>query len=114
MDSQPRKYFYYYYRRNDLQAVRRDNWKLVLPHKGRSYINRLPGEDGFPGPSPEDISHKQGLYDLRRDAAEVYDVQEKYPAILAELLKVAEEAREDLGDDITKREGKNRRPNGKL
>ena len=114
MDNQPRKYFYYYYRKNDLQAVRRDNWKLILPHKGRSYLNNLPGDDGFPGPSPEDFPHKQGLYDLRRDPAEAYDVQEKYPQILAELLKVAEDAREDLGDDITHREGKNRRPNGKV
>lgn len=49
-----------------------------------------------------------------KHAAEAYDVQEKYLTILAELLKVAEEVREDLGDDITKREGKNRRPNGKV
>jgi arylsulfatase A-like enzyme len=114
MSNQPRKYFYYYYNRNDLQAVRRDNWKLILPHKGRSYLGRLPGENGFPGPAPEDVSHVQALYDLRRDPAEAHDVQKKYPDILAELLKVAEEAREDLGDDNTKREGKNRRPSGKL
>ena len=114
MDNQPRKYFYYYYRRNDLQAVRRDNWKLVLPHKGRSYAGQLPGNDGFPGPSPEDFPYPQGLYDLRRDPAEAYDVQAKYPEILAELLKVAEDAREDLGDEITKREGKNRRQSGRI
>lgn len=114
MDNQPRKYFYYYYRRNDLQAVRRDNWKLVLPHKGRSYLGQLPGSDGFPGPSPENFEYPQGLYDLRRDRGEAYDVQAKYPEILAELLKVAEEAREDLGDDITKRDGKNRRQSGRI
>ncbi len=114
MDNQPRKYFYYYYRRNDLQAVRRDNWKLVLPHNGRSYIGQLPGDDGFPGPSPENFPHPQGLYDLRRDRGEAYDVQAKYPEILAELLKVAEEAREDLGDDVTKREGKNKRQGGRI
>jgi arylsulfatase A-like enzyme len=114
MTQQPRKYFYYYYRQNDLQAVRRDHWKLVLPHKGRSYVGQLPGNDGFPGPSPEDFPFPQGLYDLRRDPAEAYDVQEKYPEILAELLKVAEAAREDLGDDITHREGKNRRKSGRV
>ena len=114
MESQPRKYFYYYYRKNDLQAVRRDQWKLILPHKGRSYVGQLPGNDGFPGPSPEDFPYPQGLYDLRRDPAEAYDVQKLYPEILEELLKVAETAREDLGDDITKREGKNRRTIGKV
>jgi arylsulfatase A-like enzyme len=114
MTQQPRKYFYYYYRKNDLQAVRRDNWKLVLPHEGRSYVGQLPKNDGFPGPTPENIQHIQGLYDLRRDPAEAYDVQKMYPEIVEELLKVAENAREDLGDDLTKREGKNRRQSGKI
>ena len=114
MDNQPRKYFYYYYRKNDLQAVRRDNWKLVLPHNGRSYIGHLPGDDGLSGSSSDNIPHPLALYDLRRDPAEAYDVQKKYPEILAELMKVAETAREDLGDDITKTEGKNKRLVGKI
>jgi arylsulfatase A-like enzyme len=114
MEQQPRKYFYYYYRKNDLQAVRRDNWKLVLPHEGRSYLGQLPKNDGFPGLAPDNFKHIQGLYDLRRDPAEAYDVQKMYPEIVEELLKVAETAREDLGDDLTKREGKNRRQSGKI
>ena len=32
----PRNEFYYYYEGN-LCAVRKDDWKLVLPHKYRSY-----------------------------------------------------------------------------
>jgi len=107
-----RQTFYYYYNRNDLQAVRRGHWKLVLPHKGRSYLNQLPGEGGFPGGSPEDIPHPMGLYDLRRDPGEAYDVQKKYPEILKELLEVAEQARADLGDDITQRPRTNVRPSG--
>lgn len=111
---EPRKYFYYYYQKNALQAVRRDNWKLVLEHKGRSYVGQLPGDNGFPGDAPENIERGMALYDLRRDPAEAYDVQKKYPDILIELLKVAEQARDDLGDDLTKKEGKNRRPIGKV
>lgn len=107
-----RKDFYYYYRRNDLQAVRRGHWKLVLPHKGRSYLNQVPGENGFPGGSPEDVSFSMGLYDLRRDPGEAYDVQSKYPEIVKELLEVAEQARADLGDDITQRPRTNARPSG--
>lgn len=112
MEATPRKYFYYYYRRNNLEAVRRDDWKLVLPHEGRSYEGQVPGNDGFPGKSPENTPFALGLYDLRRDPAERYDVKETYPEILAELQKVAEEAREDLGDELTKRTGKNVRPSG--
>ncbi|MFN3381868.1 MAG: sulfatase-like hydrolase/transferase, partial [Runella zeae] len=113
LSATPRKYFYYYYRRNNLEAVRRDDWKLVLPHEGRTYEGQLPGNDGFPGKAPENHPFPLALYDLRRDPAERYDVKELYPEILAELQKVAEEAREDLGDDLTKRVGKNVRPSGK-
>lgn len=106
--------FYYYYRRNDLQAVRRGHWKLVLPHQGRSYLNQLPGENGFPGKSPEDTPFPMGLYDLRRDPGEAYDVQAKYPEVVKELLELAEQARADLGDDLTKRPATNARPSGKI
>ena len=30
----PRHEFLYYYQENSLEAVQRDYWKLVLPHKG--------------------------------------------------------------------------------
>jgi arylsulfatase len=108
----PRKAFYYYYRKNSLEAVRLGNWKLVLPHNGRSYETQNPLDDGFPGATPENIPVPMGLYDLRRDPAERYDVQSMYPEIVAQLQKLAEEAREDLGDDLTQRVGKNVRPSG--
>ncbi|AXE21670.1 arylsulfatase [Runella rosea] len=114
MEATPRKYFYYYYRRNNLEAVRRDDWKLVLPHEGRTYEGQIPGNDGFPGKAPENTPFPLALYDLRRDPAERYDVKEIYPEILAELQKVAEEAREDLGDDLLKRTGKNVRMSGRV
>lgn len=113
MDTQPRKYFYYYYFDNDLQAVRRDNWKLVLPHKGLTYTDQIPGMDGFPGPRPSDHLYAQGLYNLRSDPGEDHDLQVVYPDIVKELLNVAELAREDLGDNLTGRKGANRRPIGK-
>jgi len=114
MNSQPRKYFYYYYFENDLQAVRRDNWKLVLPHTGHTYTNQLTGNDGFPGPRPNGYPYPQGLYNLRSDPGEDHDVQQVYPEIVKELLEVAETAREDLGDNLSKREGKNRRRIGSI
>ena len=100
-----RKYFYYYYNKNDLTAVRRDSWKLLLPSKG-NLINEgtIRGKDRFPGnPVKKDIS--LALYDLANDPNERYDVKEQYPSIVEELLNVAEEARKELGDDLTKRKG---------
>lgn len=112
--ASPRKEFYYYYRRNNLEAVRHDNWKLVLPHEGRSYENQQPGKDGFPGPAPENTFFPQALYDLRRDPGERYDVQKSNPEIVQQLLELAEKARADLGDDLQKRKGANVRAAGKI
>ena len=54
------------------------------------------------------------LYDLRRDPSERYDVKDQNPEIVEELQKIAELAREDLGDDLTNRQGKNNRLAGKI
>jgi arylsulfatase A-like enzyme len=113
-DRNPRKYLYYYYDRNNLKGVRRDDWKLILPHKGRSYKGYKPGQGGFPGETNERYSAEMALYDLRRDPGEAYDVQNLYPEIVTELLQVAEMAREDLGDELTERIGKNTRPAAKV
>jgi len=112
LEAQPRKEFLYYYRANSLEAVRLDDWKLVLPHPGRTYENFDAGMDGFPGKADENFPVKQALFDLRRDPGERYDVQNQFPEIVKELLALADKAREDLGDDILKAEGKNRREAG--
>jgi arylsulfatase len=106
----PRENFLYYYRKNSLEAVRKDNWKLVFAHPGRTYEGSLPGKDGQPGPAPENHDFPVALYNLARDPGERYDVFTQNPEIVAELEKIAESAREDLGDDLQKRTGKNVRP----
>ncbi len=111
--ARPRKYFLYYYRQNNLEAVRNHRFKLVLRHSGRSYEGFIPGNDGQPGPVA-DKHFPMALYDLRRDPGERYDVQEKYPEVVEELLKIVSEARLDLGDALTDSPGKNRRPIGKI
>ncbi len=112
LTASPRREFYYYYNKNALKAVRRDNWKLVLPHVGVTYEGYPPGNDGNIG--KVDYNHQFGmaLYDLRRDPGERYDVQETYPGKVRELQALVEKARVDLGDELTGREGANRRPVG--
>ena len=106
----PREHFLYYYRKNSLEAVRKGNWKLIFPHPTRSYEGFVPGKDGLPGQVNENFFFEGGLFDLRRDPGERYNVRGEHPEIEAELLKIAAAAREDLGDDLTKNPGKNRRP----
>jgi len=112
-DANPRDHFYYYYHRNNLEAVRKGQWKLVLPHGFRSYEGVLPANDGFPGQYAQGKT-EQALYNLVRDPGERYDVQEMYPEVVEDLLKIVEEARTDLGDDLTNRAGENVREHGKL
>ncbi len=112
-DSEPRDHFYYYYGNNNLEAVRKDNWKLILPHSSRSYEGVLPKNDGHPGPY-NTITIGLELYDLRRDPGEEYNVIEMHPKIAQEILQLAEIARDDLGDNLTGRVGRNIRKHGTL
>jgi arylsulfatase A-like enzyme len=112
-DANPRDHLYYYYKENSLEAVRKGNWKLVFPHNIRSYEGSMPGQDGYPGKIKQ-IDFQLALYDLRRDPGERYDVKNQYPEIMKELSKLADTAREDLGDDLTGYQGKNRREPGKV
>ncbi len=113
-NANPREIFLYYYRKNSLEAVRKGTWKLVFAHPGRTYIGFKPGFDGFPGPTNENFKFEEALYDLRRDQGERYDVKEYYPEVVAELKKLADEARTDLGDDIQNVKGQNRREPGRI
>jgi len=94
--------------------VRKENWKLVFAHPGRLYEGSLPGKDGQPGPTSENHAIPAALYNLARDPGERYDVYSQNPEMVAELEKIAEAAREDLGDDLQKKAGANRRPGGKI
>lgn len=110
-DANPRDHLYYYYQVNSLEAVRKDNWKLVFPHPSRSYEGVLPGNDGWPGEYNEIVT-ELSLYDLRRDPGEEYDVKELYPEVVKELEILADQARLDMGDDLTGIKGQNVRDCG--
>lgn len=112
-EKEPRDHFYYYYGNNNLEAVRKDNWKLLLPHSSRSYKGVLPKNDGHGGPYNR-IETGLELYNLRRDPGEEYDVIKLYPEIAEEIMKLVEIARQDMGDNLTARKGSNVRENGKL
>lgn len=110
--ASPRSIFYYYYG-NSLNAVRRDHWKLVFPHEHRTYSGVAPGAGGIDGDTrmlPTELS----LYDLRRDPGERYNVLEYYPDIVRELQLTAQQARDDLGDDLLGIKGKNVRIPGHI
>jgi len=113
-ETSPRTHFLYYFNANNLKAVSNWRWKLVFPHTYNSYENQMPGKDGLPGTISTKTVKEPELYDLRRDPGERYNVIDLYPDVVAELMKVADEARMDLGDDLTGHKGTGRRPVGKV
>ncbi|MEA2710741.1 MAG: arylsulfatase [Phycisphaerales bacterium] len=86
---------FYYYENFGLAAVRKGDFKLVLP--------------GRPPPDSE----KTLLFNVRDDPGETKDLAADHPELIADLEKVAAEARKDLGDARTGAPGQNRRPAGR-
>jgi len=95
--ANPREDILFYYGRNNLNAVRKGNWKLVLPHTWNSYDTR-PGMDGYGGPRIRKTVESMELYNMMRDPGERYNVIEYYPEKAAEIMQLVEAARTELGD----------------
>jgi arylsulfatase A-like enzyme len=111
--TSPHEAFWCYYGGGQLQAIRNDRFKLVFPHKYRTLAGRAGGDGGTPvdyGQASVELS----LFDLDNDVSETTNVIKDFPDIAAGLQKSAETARQELGDRLTKRKGKEKRPPGRL
>jgi hypothetical protein len=86
-DESPHEAFYYY-KKDELQAVRSGQWKLHLQT----------GE----------------LYDLDADIGEQNDVAGQHADEVKRLHALAERCREDIGDGLTGADGANCRPCGRV
>ena len=111
--SNPHEGYYHYYNRNDLQAVRQGDWKLVFAHTSRSMQGADPGHDGIPGKYAQ-LKVGRALYNLKTDRAELQDVASDHSEIVARLEVLAEKARADLGDDLSGRPARESRPSGRV
>ena len=100
----------YVYWGYELHAILSGKWKLHLPHPSKEVVE--PGRDGKPGRA-QPIQVPLSLYDLEKDVGEKTNVADQHPEVVQQLMKFAERARADLGDSLTKVEGKNVRPAGR-
>ena len=112
-DKSPHDVLYFYYHKNDLEALRSGNWKLELARTYRSLNGRPGGKNGRPVrydylkiPQPE-------LYELGADPGEHHDVAAEHPGVLKQLLAAADRMRAQLGDGLTKQQGTERREPGR-
>ena len=111
----PHDAYWFYYEANQLQSVVSGDgrWKLQLPHSYRTLAGKPGGRDGTPVPYEQRKIESAGLYDLANDVSETTDVAAQHPKMVKQLESEAEKARAELGDSITKREGKGVREPGR-
>jgi arylsulfatase A-like enzyme len=109
----PHDALFFYYQANELQAMRAGRWKLILPHRYRSFSGKIGRDDGLPV-DYEPVEAGLELYDLAEDPGEKMDVASQHPEIVEELLAKVEGMRQDLGDRLTARKGSGIRPAGVL
>ena len=92
--------------------MRSGKWKLHFPHAYRTMAGQAAGAGGTPGRYVES-STELALYDLETDVGERTDVAARNPDVVERLKKLADQAREELGDSATKQVGRGVRPAGK-
>ena len=88
----PRETFFYY-KQNNLEAVRNKKWKLHQQKDGKKVSE---------------------LYNLENDISEKNNVYEKYPEIVLELQKLLDECAKELGDEFSGIQGSDIRLPGKV
>jgi len=103
--------YYFYFDKNEFQAIRMGRWKLILPHTYRTMIGQRPGNDGIPG-KYKMVQSGLELYDLETDVGETTNVANANPEVVKRIMVEVESARADLGDALTNRTGSGARGPG--
>ena len=110
----PHEALYFYYRANELHAVRSGEWKLYFPRSYRSLNGRNGGKDGIPVKYEQNVVNEKQLYNLKEDPSELNNIVNDHPNIVSKLEKMGNLARYDLGDKLTNVEGKGTRDVGTI
>jgi arylsulfatase len=96
----PHDALFFYYNVNELQAVQSGQWKLYFPHSYRTLNGGYAGKDGLPGEYRQVRMEQAELYNLNEDPSETTNVAGNYPEIVAKLVEMANQIREELGDSL--------------
>lgn len=101
----PHPAYFTWYANNELQAVRSGDWKLILPHNYRTLEDRPGGKDGIPAKYGGRNVTQPELYNVMSDRSETKNVAAQNHTVVQRLLAFAEQARAELGDSLTRRQG---------
>ena len=100
-NKSPHEELYFYYRQNELHAVRSGNWKLYFPRSYRTLNGKPGGKDGMPVKYEYNEVKSNELYNLKEDPSEMKNVYMENIEKAKELEKMGENARQELGDALT-------------
>jgi len=106
--------YFFYYKQNDLEAIRFGNWKLHFPHGYRSMQDNPVGSDGSPGKYDYSVKTGLELYNLIADPSETTNVASEYPEVVNTIETLANQMRTQLGDKLTDIEPSQSREHGIL
>ena len=112
-DKSPHEAYFFWYRQNELHAVRSGRWKLYFPHQYRTMLGQQAGEDGIPG---RYVSKTIGLelYDLDTNPRETLDLSEMHPDVVFRIQELADSIRQILGDKLRGVKGSQVRKPGQM
>ena len=110
----PHENFFFYYRTNELHAIRHKNWKFYVPHTYRSLNGKVGTNDGYPIPYDMNKIETPVLFNLETDPEENRDVASENPELVAKISKIADSIRHVLGDRLTGVKGSEVRPVGRI
>lgn len=110
----PHENFFFFYRTNELHAVRHKNWKMYVPHTYRSLNGRVGTTDGFPVPYDMNTITDNALFNLETDPQETTNIAENHPEVVKKITAIADSIRFVLGDQLTGVKGNEVRPVGRV
>lgn len=96
----PQEAYYFYYHVNELHGIRYGNWKMYYPHKYRTLNGRKGGTGGLPVDYDYNTIESIELYDLSKDISETNNVASKHPDVLAQIERLGDKIRLELGDKL--------------
>ena len=113
-NESPQEAYFFYYKTNELHGVRYKDWKLYFPHTFRTLNGRPGGKDGYPVKYEMNAIEKIELYNLKDDVGETTDVASKYPDVVQKIKSLANDMRNELGDNLLNIQGIANRPLGRI
>jgi len=96
----PHQNLFFYYRRNELHAVRHKDWKYYLSHSYRSLNGKKGNTDGTPIKYEMNYIKSPELYNLIKDPNEKNNVADLYPDIVKKIDKISDSISLILGNSL--------------